>query len=112
MLWDNSLEEKLDHGMRGIESLEYKVKCLNYYFAIYVLQLLVRYSDNFSKALQISKMSPWEGQTLTAISMNTLEKPRNGDFFDFIWDLTKCNTGSLDIPELISQENVKNLPNI
>ena len=88
------------------------MKCLNYYFGIYVLQLLVRYSDNFLKALQNSKMSPWEGQTLTAISMNTLEKTRNGDSFDFIWVLIKCNTGSLDIAELTSQENVKNLPNI
>ena len=44
-------------------------------------------------------MQACEDQTLAALSIKTLEKMRNNDFFDSIWNLVKCNAGSLDLPE-------------
>ena len=44
-------------------------------------------------------MSACEGQTLGAFSIKTLEKMRNDDSFDSIWNLIKRNTTSLGLPE-------------
>ena len=42
-------------------------------------------------------MSAYEVQTLEDISIKTLEKMRNDDSFDPIWDIIKSNTASLDL---------------
>ena len=43
MLWDNSLEEKLDPEMRGrIIWVQSQMHSFDYYFGVYVLQLLLR----------------------------------------------------------------------
>ena len=73
--------------------------CFDYYFGVYVLQLLLRHSNNLSKALQNSQMSARKGQTLAALSIKTSEQMRNDDSFDFIWDLIKRNAVSLDLLE-------------
>ena len=59
-----------------VESLEYKDKCifLNYQFGVYVLQILLKHINNFSKALQNSEMSACKSQTLAALSIEKLEK--------------------------------------
>ena len=109
MLSDNSLEEKLDPAMRGrIIGVQSQMHCFDYYFGVYVLQLLLRHSDNLSKALQNSEMSVCEGLTLAAISIKTLEKTRNGDSFDSIWDLIKRNAESLDLLEPTIPRKCKN----
>ena len=56
----------------------------DYYFGVYVLKLLLRQSHNISNALQNSKVSACEGQTLAALSIKTLEKIRNDESFDSI----------------------------
>ena len=92
MLLNNSLEKKLDPAKRDrINGVQSQTHCFNYYFGVYVLQLLLRHSDNLSKALQNSERSACEGQTLAAISVKTLEKTRNDDSFDSILDLIKGN---------------------
>ena len=90
MLLDNSLEENLDPTMiRGrIIGVQSQMHCFDYYFGVYVLQLLLRHSDSLSKAFHNSEMSICEGQTLAALSIKTLEKMHNDDF-DSIWDLIK-----------------------
>ena len=97
ILLDNSLEKKLDPE---VEWLEYKVKCIaSIVISVYILQLLLRHSNNLSKALQNSEMSACEGQTLAALSIKTSEKMRNDDYFDSFWDLMKRNAISLDLLE-------------
>lgn len=71
----------------------------DYYFGVYVLKLLLRHSHNISNALHNSEMSKCEGQTLAALSIKTLEKMRNDESFDSIWELVKRNAASLDLPE-------------
>ena len=93
MLWDISLEEKLDPAMRG-RIIGVQMCWLDFYFGVYVLQFLLRHSDNLSKALQNFEISACEGQALAALSIKTLEKMRNNDSFD-----SKRNTASLDLSE-------------
>ena len=69
----------------GVQS---QMHCFDYYFGVYVLQLLLRHSDSLSKAFHNSEMLVCEGQTLAALSIKTLEKMHNDDF-DSIWDLIK-----------------------
>ena len=45
----------------GVQS---QIHCFDYYFGVYVLQFLLKHSDNLSKALQNSELSACEGQTL------------------------------------------------
>ena len=71
----------------------------DYYFVVYVLQLLLRHSDNLSKSLENSDMSSCEGQALAAISIKTLEILRNNGSFDSIWYLIKRDAASLELPE-------------
>ena len=71
MLQESSLKEKLDPKeqldppMRdrtiGVQS---QIHRFDYYFGVYVLQFLLKHSDNLSKALQNSELSACEGQTL------------------------------------------------
>ena len=61
--------------------------------------LLLRHSNNLSKAFQNYEISACEGQTLAALSIKTLEKLRNDDSFDSIWKLLKCSAASLDLPK-------------
>ena len=99
MLSDNSLQKKLDSAMRDrIIGVQRQAHCFNYYFGVYVLQLLLRHSDSLSKALQNSERSACEGQTLGAISIKTLGKTRNDDSFDSILDLIKGNAELMDLP--------------
>ena len=93
MLWDNCLEEKLDPVMRArIIGVQSQMHCFDYNFGVYVLKFLLKHSDNLS-------MSACEGQTLAAFSNKTLEKMRNDDSFDSIWNLIKRNATSLGLPE-------------
>ena len=68
--------------------------CFDYYFGVYILQLLLKHSGNLSKILQNSEMSGCEGQTWAVLSITTLENMRNDDSLDSIWDLIKLNTAS------------------
>ena len=50
--------------MRGrIIGVQIQMHCFDYYFGVYILQLLLKHSDNLSKAIQNSEMSACEGQT-------------------------------------------------
>ena len=74
--------------MRGrIIGMQSQMHSFNYYFGVYVLQLLLRHSDNLSKSLHNSDMLACEGQALAAISIKTLEILHNDDSFDSIWYL-------------------------
>ena len=100
MLWDNSHEEKLDPVMTGrIVEIQSQMHCFDYYFGIYVLQLLLNHSDNLSEALQNSEILACKVHLLAAFSIKILENMHNSDSCDSIWDLKKCNAASLDLPE-------------
>ena len=71
----------------GVQS---QIHCFDYYFGVYVLQFLLKHSDNLSKALQNSEMLTCEGQMLTTLSIKTLEKMFN-DSSDSVLDLIKRN---------------------
>lgn len=54
--WNNSLEEKIDPAIRGrIIGVQSQKHCVDYYFGIYVLQLLLRCSDSLQKHPKILK---------------------------------------------------------
>ena len=64
MLWNNSFEEKYDSAMRGRTiGVQSQMHCFDYYFGVYILELLLKHSGNLSKILHNSEMSACEGQT-------------------------------------------------
>ena len=79
--------------MRGrIIGVQIQMHCFDYYFGVYILQLLLKHSDNLSKAIQNSEISACEGQTWAALSIKTLESMRNDDSLDSICYLIKHKT--------------------
>ena len=52
--------------MRGrIIGVQIQMHYFDYYFGVYILQLLLKHSDNLSKAIQNSEMSACEGQDIS-----------------------------------------------
>ena len=77
--------------MRGrTTGVQSQIHSFNYYFGVYILQFLLKHSDNLSKAFQNSEMLTCECQMLTTLSIKTLEKMFN-DSSDSVLDLTKRN---------------------
>ena len=85
-LWDQSLDEKLDPEIRGrIIRVQSQMHLFNYFFGVYILQLLLRHSDNLSKSLQNQRTSACNGHSIAALSIKTLEKSGRDDTFDLLW---------------------------
>lgn len=100
LLWDNSLNEKLDPEIRGrIIGVKSQMHSFDFFFGIYVLQQLLRHSDNLSKSLQSSTMTACEGQALATLTVKTLEKMRGDIAFDSIWKIINSEANLLELPE-------------
>lgn len=100
LLWNASLEERLDPEIRGrIIGVQSQMHSFDYFFGVYVLQLLLRHSDNLSKSLQNPNLTASDGQALAHLSINTLNKLRSDDAFDSFWQNLQRDANSLGLPE-------------
>ena len=90
-LWEKCLESKLEREIRAqIIGVNHQITTFEYYFGVKLGSLLLKHSDNLSKALQTTKLSAAEDQSVASLTVKTLEKMRTDDFYHlFLSDVTK-----------------------
>ena len=71
-LWDESLEFVKDVEMRSrIIGISTTMRSFNFFFGVLLGELILRHSDNLSRALQGSHVSAAEGQKITKMTVKT-----------------------------------------
>lgn len=71
----------------------------DFFFGVMLGQLLLRHTDNLSKALQQVDLSAAEGQALASMTVTTLQKLRNQDSFDLFWNKLNDSASKADVNE-------------
>ena len=101
-VWENSLEHVKDTEMKArIQGVATQTMKFDYFFGISLGLLILRHTDNLSKAMQRADMSAAEGQDITAMTVTTLKSLRNNASFDLYWKKTTAAATNLDINEPI-----------
>ena len=76
----------------------------NFLFGTYLVELLLRHTDNLSKALQHQSLSAAEGQMIADMACRTIQKLRDDDSFDLFWLKVNKMSESLDIEPLLPRQ--------
>ena len=77
-LWDESLEFVKDAEMRSrIIGISTTMRSFNFFFGLLLGELILRHSDNLSRALQGSRVSAAEGQKIAKMTVKTLQSIRS-----------------------------------
>ena len=101
-VWENSLEHVKDTEMKArIQGVATQMMKFDYFFGISLGLLILRHTDNLSKAMQRADMSAAEGQDITAMTVTTLKSLHNNASFDLYWKKTTAAATNLDINEPI-----------
>ena len=79
--------------------VEYKFKTFQFFFRVFLGNLLLKHSDNLSKTLQSQKMSASEGQHVASMTVTTLQSLRNDDNFALFWQKIEIIKKDLDIED-------------
>ena len=95
-----------------IIEIQSQMHCFDYYFGIYVLQLLLNHSDNLSKALQNSEILACKVHLLAAFSIKILENMCNNIPVILFGTLKNVMQHHWTYQSQPSQEKVKELLNI
>lgn len=86
--------------MRGrILGVATHMKSFNFFFGVMLGEMLLRHSDNRSKSLQAPHMSAAEGQTVSSMTVTTLQKVRVEHMFSLFWSKVTKMAGDLGIQE-------------
>ena len=98
-LWTESLQIVKDAEMRG--RIATYMKSFDFLFGAMLGEMLLRQSDNLSRALQASYMSAAQGQSVASMTVTTLHKLREYDQFSLFWSLVMKRAGDLGIQEQV-----------
>ena len=81
-LWDECLETKLEPDIKGrIIRVKLQMWIFDYFCDVYLGEMLLKHSDNLSRAVQTSHMSAAECQLVAAFTTKTLTKIRTEEVF-------------------------------
>ena len=70
-LWDDILDDSPDFETRArVNGVATQMQCFDYFFGAY---LVLRHTDNLSKTMQHTRMSACEAQSITKMTVNTLQ---------------------------------------
>ena len=99
-LWDECLETKLEPDIKGrIIGVKHQMGTFDYFYSVYLGGILLKHSDNLSRAIQTSHMSAAEYQLLVALTTKTLTKVRTEGAFSLFWERCKKAATELKINE-------------
>jgi hypothetical protein len=86
-LWEWSLdickETEMKARIRGVQGM---MTTFDFYFGCSLGELILRQTDNSSRALQHSSMSAVQGHELAHVVIETLSKDRNEASFNLFWE--------------------------
>ena len=99
-LWDECLETKLEPDIKGrIIGVKHEMGTFDYFCGVYLGEMLLKHSDNLSRAIQTSYMSAEGYQLVAALTTKTLTKFRTEEAFSLFWERCKKATTELKINE-------------
>ena len=85
-LWPESLEIIKDTAIRGrILGVDTCMKSFDFFFGAMMGKMLLRQSDNLSRALQGSHMSAATGQRVASMTVTNLQILREDEQFSLFW---------------------------
>ena len=83
------------------------MKSFDFFFGVMLGEMLLRHSDNLSKALQASHMSAAEGQAVASMTVKTLQTLRVENMFSLFWDKATKTADDLGVPEPVMPRHRK-----
>lgn len=99
-LWDECLQTKLESEVKSrIIGVKYQMEKFEYFFGVSLASLIFGHSDNLSKTLQHTYISAVEGQSVSKMSVKTLEVMRSDTQFDLFWSKVFREASHLDVDD-------------
>ena len=98
-VWQEALSDAdgdVKARLNGVASIMEK---FDYFFGLSLGEMLLRHSDNLSKALQKKDLSASEGLSLAQDTLITLKSLRNDERFDNLWAKVNLDASRLNIDE-------------
>ena len=85
-LWEQAKDEVSDPSIKSrIIGVQSQFKTFQYFYGVFLGELILKHSDNLSKTLQSPKLSASEGQHIAEMTVRTLQTLRNDTNFDLFW---------------------------
>ena len=86
-VWEESKASSIDSEIRArIIGVETQMESFDFLFGLLLASLLLRHSDNLSKALQHESLSAAEGQHIAKLTLDVLKSLRNDEQFTLFYD--------------------------
>lgn len=99
-LWEWSLDNTSDTEMKArIRGVDTYMSRFDFYFGLHLGHFLLRHADNLSATLQTRKLSAAEGQSVAAMTINTLKGLRTEREFALFWSLVTKRAADNDVDE-------------
>ena len=99
-LWEEaekaSKESETTARIIGVAS---QMATFDFYFGVYIGELILRHSDNLSRTLQKKDISAAEGQHVASLVKTTLQSMRSDDSFKLFWQVLRVKAQKLNIGE-------------
>ena len=99
-LWEESVkvtkESELTARIVGVSS---QMATFDFYFGVYIGEMILRHSDNLSRTLQKKDISAAEGQHVASLVMTTLKSMRSDASFKLFWQVLAVKAQKLNIGE-------------
>lgn len=84
--WDEALEISRDTESKArIQGVQSQMKKFDFLFGVVLGEMILRHTDNLSKALQAKVISAAEGQQTADMVVQTLQKLRDDQQYDLFW---------------------------
>ena len=81
-LWDECLETKLEPDIKGrIIGVKHQMGTFDYFYDVYLGEMLLKHIDNLSCAIQTSHMSAADSQLVAALTTDIDQSPHTRCFF-------------------------------
>ena len=106
--WDEAISVARDTESKArIYGVQAQMKKFSFLYGVYLAELVLRHTDNLSKALQCDTVSAAEAHDTAAMVVRTLQTLRNGETFDFLGGKVINSAEAFDVqqPEL-SQKRI------
>ena len=94
------METKLEPDIKGrIIGVKHQMGTFDYFYGVCLEGMLLKHSDNLSRAIQTSHMSAAECQLVAALTTKKLTKVRTEEAFSLFWERCKKAATELKINE-------------
>ena len=101
-LWEEAEKTTKDSDITArVIGVASQMRNFEFFFGIYLGEMILRYSDNLSRTLQKKDLSAAEGQHVPGLVKATLQSMCSTDQFDLFWKVLTKKAAQLNIDEPI-----------